>query len=94
MMNKTSIVERRKFERTSAAIRVEMTHPSIGAMVGSTMDISDGGAQVFIDSSHIPPVGTVVNVIFKKMVGQVNVNPVPMKVMHAHKNVIGLMFVR
>lgn len=92
-MNKTSVQERRRFERTSAAIRVEMMHPSIGAIIGSTMDISDGGAQVSIDNHHVPPVGTVLNVIFKKMVSQVNADPVPMKVMHSHRNVIGLMFV-
>lgn len=92
-MNKASVQERRRFERTSAAIRVEMTHPAIGVIVGSTMDISDGGAQVSIDNSHVPPVGTVLNVIFKKMVGRVNQDPVQMKVMHTHKTVIGLMFV-
>lgn len=92
-MNKTAVQERRRSERTSAAIRVEMTHPSIGSIVGFTMDISDGGAQVSIDNHHVPPIGTVLDVIFKKMVGQVNVDPVPMRVMHSHRNVVGLMFV-
>ena len=31
--------------------------------------------------------------MFKKIVGPVNAEPVAMKVMHAHKNIVGLMFV-
>ncbi len=85
--------ERRRHERTSSTIRVEMTHPTFGTIIGRTMDISDGGAQVVIDNHPIPPVGTVVNVIFKKIVGPVNAEPVPMKVMHSHRNMVGMMFV-
>lgn len=84
--------ERRRYERTSTAIRVEISHPSFGTIVGFTQDISDGGARVVIDNHPIPPVGTVVNVVFKKVVGPVNAEPVPMKVMHCHRNNIGLMF--
>ena len=84
--------ERRRYERTQTTIRVELSHPQIGRMIGSTKDISDGGAQVAIEGHTIPPVGTVVDVIFKKSVGQVNNEPVSMRVMHTHKNHIGLMF--
>lgn len=87
------MLERRRFERTATAIRVEIFHPTFGAAIGFTMDISDGGAQVSMDGQAIPPVGTVVDVMFKKMVGRVNEEPVPMRVMHTHRNVIGLMFV-
>ncbi|MDZ7924804.1 MAG: PilZ domain-containing protein [Marinagarivorans sp.] len=85
--------ERRRFTRTSAAIRVELTNPAFGTLVGSTCDLSDGGAQVQIDNELIPPVGTLVEVIFKRIVGTVNENPVTMRVMHTHKNLVGLMFV-
>lgn len=87
------MLERRRFERTATAIRVEIFHPSFGTAVGFTMDISDGGAQVSMESAAIPPVGTIVDVMFKKIVGRVNAEPVPMKVMHSHRNVVGLMFV-
>lgn len=87
------MLERRRFERTATAIRVEIFHPSFGTAVGFTMDISDGGAQVSMENNQIPPVGTVVDVLFKRMGGRVNAEPVPMKVMHSHRNVIGLMFV-
>lgn len=87
------VEERRRYERTQTAIRVELTHPQIGQMIGTTQDISDGGAQVVIDGHTIPPVGTVVSVIFKKSVGQINEVPVAMKVMHAQKKRVGLMFV-
>lgn len=88
-----SVEERRRFQRTASAFRVEISHPSFGNLVGFTMDISDGGAQVSIENHPTPPVGTIVNVMFKRVVGPVNAQPVPMKVMHSHRNVIGLMFV-
>ena len=84
--------ERRRFTRTSAIIRVELTNPAFGTLIGSTRDISDGGAQVLVDNELVPPIGTVVDVVFKKVVGPVNAEPVAMKVMHVHKNVLGLMF--
>ena len=72
---------------------MQIQHPAFGTIVGFARDISDGGAQVSIENQYCPPVGTVVNVQFKKMVGPVNDEPVEMKVMHAQKNTIGLMFV-
>lgn len=84
--------ERRRYERTSTSIRVEISHPSFGTIVGFTKDISDGGARAVIENQPIPPVGTEVDVIFRKNVGPVNIEPVPMKVMHCHRNQIGLMF--
>jgi len=87
-----SMAERRRFERKSASIRVEIMHPSIGTMIGSTQDISDGGASVQLDSQTIPPVGTEVNVRFIKVAGAVNQEPVKMSVMYQQRNTIGLMF--
>lgn len=84
--------DRRRFERKVAAIRVEIMHPSIGTMIGSTQDISDGGASVQLDSQTIPPVGTRVNVRFIKVAGAVNQEPVSMRVMYQQRNTIGLMF--
>ena len=84
--------ERRRYERTSASIRVEIHHPAIGTIVGFTNDISDGGARVTLDGEVSPPAGTDVMVRFKKVVGTINQEPVPMKVMHVTKNVVGLMF--
>jgi len=84
--------ERRRFERKSTTIRVEITHPAFGTIIGFTQDISDGGASVVIDNQPNPPVGTVVKVMFKRMVGTINEEPVEMRVMHQHKNVVGLMF--
>lgn len=90
--NSNMIDDRRRFERKAAAIRVEISHPSIGAMIGSTQDISDGGASVQLDSQTIPPVGTEVQVRFIKVAGAVNQEPVAMKVMYQQRNTIGLMF--
>lgn len=84
--------ERRRFERKSSAIRVEIMHPAIGKIIGSARDISDGGASVLIEHATVPPVGTVVEVCFKKMAGAINVDPVKMQIMHQDRNVVGLMF--
>jgi hypothetical protein len=84
--------ERRRFERKSTSIRVEISHPAFGTIVGFTQDISDGGASVLIENHPSPPVGTVVSVRFKRMVGAINEEPVTMKVMHHDRNLIGLMF--
>jgi len=86
------VEERREFERKPASIRVEMTHPAFGTIVGSARDISDGGASVIIENQTSPPVGTIVSVKFKKMVGPINEEPVEMKVMYQHRNTVGLMF--
>lgn len=84
--------ERRRFERKSTSIRVEIAHPAFGTIFGFTQDISDGGASVIIENHPNPPVGTVVDVRFKRMVGAINEEPVAMKVVRHHRNVIGLMF--
>ena len=84
--------ERRQFERKSSSIRVEIRHPAFGVIVGAATDISDGGARVTIENTVIPPVGTQVNVQFKKIVGHINQEPVAMEVMHCSKNMVGLMF--
>ncbi|UTF61062.1 PilZ domain-containing protein [Gilvimarinus sp. DA14] len=85
-------MERRQHERTSRSIRVEMLHPSIGTIVGFTTDISDGGAQVMLENQAIPPVGTELQVLFRKVVGPINAEPVTMKVVHQFRNTIGLSF--
>lgn len=84
--------ERRRFERTSTSIRVEITHPAFGTIFGHTRDISDGGAQVTIENNPLPPVGTVVSVRFHKVVGLINQEPVNMRVMHTNRCFVGLMF--
>lgn len=86
-------MERRLFERTSTSIRVEMTHPTFGTIVGFSKDISDGGASVQVENQTCPPVGTEVRVIFKKTIGPINAEPVLMKVVRQQRNTIGLMFV-
>ena len=84
--------ERRRFERRPTSIRVEITHPAFGTIIGFARDVSDGGASVLIENYQIPPVGTVVDVRFKKVVGAINEEPVKMQVMHLHRNTAGLMF--
>lgn len=84
--------ERRRFERKSSSIRVEMRNPTFGLIVGNATDVSDGGAQVTLENAVPPPVGTEVSVQFKKIIGHINDEPVAMRVMHTTKNSVGLMF--
>lgn len=88
------MIERRMFERTSTSVRVEMSHPGFGTIVGFTKDISDGGALVQIENQPSPPVGTEVMVKFKKAIGPINIEPVRMRVVHQLRSTIGLMFCR
>lgn len=87
-------MERRQHERIPTKIRVELSHPAFGTVYGYTRDLSDGGAQVCIEHSQIPPVGTVVQVVFRKVTGPLNAEAVPMRIVHSHKNIAGLMFVK
>jgi len=84
--------ERRKYERKATSIRVEIIHPAFGSIIGFARDISDGGAQVTIENHPTPPVGTVVSVKFRKVMGPINEEPVAMRVMHTARNTVGLMF--
>jgi PilZ domain len=86
--------ERRVFERTSTSVRVEMSHPSFGTIIGFAKDISDGGAQVQLENQLCPPVGTEVMVRFKKAIGSINNEPVRMRIVHQLRNNIGLMFIK
>lgn len=86
------IEERRRYERTNRRIRVEMTHPSMGVLVGFTTDISEGGAQVKLEGQPSPPEGTQLDVRFHKVVGPINAEPVKMRVVHAFRGVLGLTF--
>lgn len=88
------MIERRMFDRTSTSIRVEMSHPSFGTIVGFAKDVSDGGAQVQIENQVCPPVGTEVMVKFKKAIGAINQEPVPMRIVHQLRNTLGLMFIK
>ena len=84
--------ERRRYERKPTSIRVEMSNPNFGTIIGFARDISDGGASVVIDGHIIPPIGTEVNVRFRKIIGPINAEPVKMTLMHQDRNTIGLMF--
>ena len=88
------MIERRQYERTSATVRVEMSHPGFGTIVGFTKDISEGGAQVHLANQYSPPIGTEVMVRFKKNIGVINQEPVKMRVVHQLRNTLGLMFLR
>lgn len=85
--------ERRLYERRTASIRVEMMHSAFGTLVGFAKDISDGGAQVIMDHGVAPPVGTLVQVKFRRIIGPINQEPVTMRVVYQQSHLLGLSFV-
>lgn len=84
--------DRREYERKLTSIRVEMSHPALGRIVGFARDVSDGGASVLVENYQLPPQGTIVDVLFRRVIGQINDQPVKMIVQHINRNVLGLMF--
>lgn len=85
--------DRRRYQRKSTRIRVEITHPSLGHITASTRDISDGGVSITTDAHAILPVGAEVNVRFFKVAGAVNEEPVKMRVVRRQQNILGLAFI-
>ena len=86
------MVDRREFDRKVTVIRVEMSHPTLGRIVGFARDVSDGGASVLVENYQLPPPGTIVDVLFRRVIGQINHEPVKMIVQHINRNVLDLMF--
>ncbi len=85
--------EQRRFERSSSAAMVEVSHPSFGMIELKARDLSDGGIFVFLGNHIAPPVGTVVKTVIKRHTGVINAEPIDMRVVHHQGGGMGLMFV-
>ena len=82
--------EKREHPRNPLSVKVRISHPTIGTVVVSTRDLSDGGVFLVTDGSKLPPLGSVVD-------GQVQgpmENPpvVKMKIVRIESGGIGLAF--
>ncbi len=82
--------EKRKHRRIPISARVKITHPSIGSVIVTTRNLSDGGVFLVTKGLELPPLGSVLE-------GQVQdsmENPpiVKMKIVRIESDGIGVMF--
>ncbi len=83
--------EKRQHLRTAVSIKVRVWHDSIGSVIFTTRDVSDGGVFLITSGDPIPPVGTVVQ---GQVQGPVDDLPVvTMEVVRLEPTGIGLRFV-
>lgn len=85
-------IDRRQGDRQPYNMRVEIFHPGIGTMVGRGKDISDSGVAAFFEQGPLPPIGTIVQVKFKRLTGPINEDPVAMKVARHDKHLVAFTF--
>lgn len=84
--------EKRQHIRTAVSIKVRVWHDSVGSVVYTTRDVSDGGVFLITGGSPIPTVGTVVQ---GQVQGPVEDLPVvSMEVVRVEPTGIGLRFVQ
>jgi hypothetical protein len=86
------VIELRRYQREPFNAFVEVQHPTMGIFEWRARDISEGGVFVRTGSSPKPPVGTVLKVRLKRHGGAINVEPLPMRVVHQHRDGVGLLF--
>ncbi len=84
--------EQRKYARSSSAVMVEISHPSLGTFQLKAKDLSDGGAYVYQGNHPLIPVGTEIMVRIKRHSGVLNEQPIAMRVVRHHSGGMGLMF--
>lgn len=83
--------DKRKHIRTPVSIKVRIWNETIGSVVLSTRDVSDGGVFLITEGAPIPPVGTVVE---GQVQGPVEDLPVvKMEIVRVEPTGVGLRFV-
>lgn len=85
--------EQRKFSRSTNAMMVEISHPSLGVYQLKAKDLSEGGAFVYLGNYPAIPVGTDIKVRIKRHTGMLNIEPVSMRVVRHQGGGMGLMFI-
>ncbi len=85
-------IEARQYERSPFNAFVEVWHPEMGAFEWNARDISEGGIYVRTGNSPKPPVGTILRVRLKRHSGLINIEPLPMRVVHHQSDGIGMVF--
>ena len=86
------MIELRQYERRPFNAFVDVQHPNMEIFEWRSRDISEGGIFVRTGSSPKPPVGTVLKVRLKRHGGAINIEPLPMRVVHQRRDGVGLLF--
>ena len=81
----------RRHQRTSLRVKVKIWHDSIGEVVVSTRDISDGGLFLLTENVPTPPVGTVLKGQVQGLMADAPI--VTMEVVRIEAGGIGLKFI-
>lgn len=82
---------RRRHLRTPLRCEFKIWHDSIGEMLVTTRDISDGGLFLIMDEPVIPPIGTVLRGQVQGLMADAPM--VVMEVVRIEPNGIGLRFI-
>ena len=81
---------KRQYPRIPLSTRVKITHPSIGSVIVTTRDLSNGGVFLVTRGIELPPIGSTLE-------GQVQDLPedapiVKMKIVREEADGVGVMF--
>lgn len=85
-------LERRRHARKPLQATVTLRHPALGELKTRAIDMSDGGIFVDTGCQLGPPIGSVVQVMIKRLSGPVNDSPINMQVVHRRDSGLGLKF--
>ena len=89
--NRQSRYERRLFTRNQIGATVSIHQGSLGMILATTVDISDGGMQVCLEKAMKIPEGSHLQV---NMLNSANPNiSFNMKVIRSHDNILGMQFI-
>lgn len=83
--------ERRKAARRDCRSLVILTHPAMGTVHMTLLNISDGGALLETGSNPLPPVGALVKIRFPAEL-DLGDDALDMLVVHKRKGFLGLRF--
>lgn len=81
----------RRHQRTTLRCKFKIWHDSIGEMMVSTRDISDGGLFLIMDEANIPPIGTILRGQVQGLMDDAPI--VVMEVVRVEAGGIGLRFI-
>lgn len=87
------MIENRKHERYAMSLEVEVIHAESGNLVLSTKDISDGGVFLYMRNQPCPPIGTVLHLKLRGLLGGEEPPTVKVTVVRTTEEGVGLRFV-
>ncbi|MHB8346806.1 MAG: PilZ domain-containing protein [Acidiferrobacterales bacterium] len=87
------MTENRRYERYAMSLEVEVSYPEADKLTLSTKDISDGGVFLYMPNQPRPPVGTIMHLKLRGLLGGEEPPVVQVKVVRVTSDGVGLQFV-